>query len=1589
MADLTIDNLYQKKAALDQIGSDATAMSAANFDRVEIISDPVRGPIKYGYDAELGENFEISKTEAPPTDAVSEPNIKTVIEDGVSFDVEVLADGSEFLLGKTGEKRSGVKAQLKGPTEPEPPKEEDDGTVDVLKDVGRGVVSGALKGAEEFNKALRLDGVVDYIGDQLKSLGVDTSIDVDKPKGLAGQLTEPFAQGLTVMAPAAVTLGALGVTSAFLRWTLAGAAGDTLAFAPDAPAFGELAEDLGKLDNAALEALRVGIAEAFKKNEGDSELKKRIKNLGGGVLAGSTIDGLVGMFRAAKGLKNAPKAVKEKLRKFITEAETEFGGANAADVALAVKGELPGRGSLGDAEALPTPGSFQARKLPSNISALREISNNPNVDELRSMAEAVKDRATRQGADAEIVRGGSAAGETFYVDFSLSGFSANRIRISDHSVGPARLSEAAINVRSGKQIDDALKAVDDYVGSVIARADEIQSAKKAITDADKAKWKKIKKRKNAEKRENDFLKELSAKTGFDEKTIRSALSERVFGPPKTTKVLRDAADVALAARAKPELFDSGSIIGPDNPKFSFPNNPPPPPKHLRPEQASAWQRVPIVAEKVRKMLGEKFDVPIEVSISDGNFGRSYYLYPHLRYSDGFQRAIRVSDHGANARTHVVEARIDPLADLEPQFNKAIKILLANLAADTGGSVGAAGTAVALPVAAQGQDKEDDAVELAGLIDRFLTRAVRAAKEVPTARPKPGKAPHIDAPGAPKIPPIGRVSTTEEAMAAFENVAKGKAAEIKKATRGKVALKETEQAGRRMEREVLDLMGETGDSVTDFMAGLASSVKNLDARVQAARELLVASMELAMDRATAIVKPLEEISDKELFDFLEQEARHNQLQILFTGARAEIGRALGSFRNVAESAGDVSLTAKERTSQVIAEAIQQAGGKKAIVARAAALLATPPEKRGGLIKAAQHATALDVIQEIFINNLLFGLRTQEINFASTQAFMLWQPVERLAAAMIGVGRRALGSTDETVQMNEAVALLVGYVEGIPDSAKVAWQVFRTETPADPLTKIETSRFRAISSERLGLDPNSALGKAIDIYGVYQRLPGRGLSSVDEFNKGIARNMERRAQAVRLSNAALDEGVEPKEAAQLYADIMAGRNDAAEEAAKSFADTVTFTRQLGEGGQALQKAIRKVPGVFVAWPFLRTPANLFKEFIYRGPQAVLSPKVYRDFMAGGIARDMAIAKVGLGTGLMAWATTLASNGIITGYGPTNFKQRGPWLEKNQPYAINLRKMLGDEQFEKMGLEREWLPFGGLEPLDTLFGVASNYAQWKMWGPIDQVQEEEELISVAALGAVIQNIGDKTYLQGVAQAAEAFKEPGRYLERYLANIVSRAIPFVGTTMSADIESAISPPRSDVRRDPNETNPAINHFYAVLNKVMARTPGLSASLPPNVTDDGVDIVAFEGNWINAFNRFAPKGDKATPYHEELIRLRYPLSKPARAAFGVKLTPGQYHKMMKAFNEIKMEYVPGDGKPINKLAALNRLVASAQYNAQFTVEAKIDLLKRVRSKYLDVAKNAMVDVTNETGFFDSDLFAAKIERGAIVGTPDFLEPQP
>src|SRR3546814_2542190 len=80
--------------------------------------------------------------------------------------------------------------------------------------------------------------------------------------------------------------------------------------------------------------------------------------------------------------------------------------------------------------------------------------------------------------------------------------------------------------------------------------------------------------------------------------------------------------------------------------------------------------------------------------------------------------------------------------------------------------------------------------------------------------------------------------------------------------------------------------------------------------------------------------------------------------------------------------------------------------------------------------------------------------------------------------------------------------------------------------------------------------------------------------------------------------------------------------------------------------------------------------------------------RDFAAGGARRDLAIAKVMVGSGVGATIAELAAKGIVSGSAPSADNQRRLMLANGwQPYSIKI----GDQYYSYRRLDPFAMPFG----------------------------------------------------------------------------------------------------------------------------------------------------------------------------------------------------------------------------------------------------------------------------------------------------------
>jgi hypothetical protein len=98
-----------------------------------------------------------------------------------------------------------------------------------------------------------------------------------------------------------------------------------------------------------------------------------------------------------------------------------------------------------------------------------------------------------------------------------------------------------------------------------------------------------------------------------------------------------------------------------------------------------------------------------------------------------------------------------------------------------------------------------------------------------------------------------------------------------------------------------------------------------------------------------------------------------------------------------------------------------------------------------------------------------------------------------------------------------------------------------------------------------------------------------------------------------------------------------------------NTFTSPLETGSFGAKVQALAGDNLLVKMHLPFIRTPLNLFDQTLQRTPFAPIS-KAWRDQVAeGGITRDIALAKMGMGTTALTVFGALAANGMITGGGP----------------------------------------------------------------------------------------------------------------------------------------------------------------------------------------------------------------------------------------------------------------------------------------------------------------------------------------------------
>jgi len=699
-----------------------------------------------------------------------------------------------------------------------------------------------------------------------------------------------------------------------------------------------------------------------------------------------------------------------------------------------------------------------------------------------------------------------------------------------------------------------------------------------------------------------------------------------------------------------------------------------------------------------------------------------------------------------------------------------------------------------------------------------------------------------------------------------------------AKRGVINWQETEKLA-----EKLGLTPDHLKRLIDREAGKTFNVEELEGAARAVDETYQRTHEQMVQLAQKIEQG--RITDEELAAAAEAFVQTANIGAQWTGVSGEAGRALQILRKHQDT---------KSKAEVLRDLAEGQGGMDMLKAKIIAFSrAGSPTAAAQVARDTMKVTKWDKFMEYYYFSLLSGVPTHVVNVVSTGFQGLVQEIDNFIAAGIG---KITGSQDR-ITFNEVKARLGAVGTGANLGIREAVRVFK-DFEGEGFeefgpTKIDYPQKRAIKGTK---------GKVF-------RFPMRMLSTEDTFWKAMLYNMG-------IAQFAEVEAKRTGKPAQFFID---NPTDMMKEQAWKQAKQGTFTEEAGDIGKAIKQLRKNVPIFNLVFPFVQTPGNILKVALKHSFMAPIFKDVRADFEAGGRRRDLALAKIGVGSAIGLTGFALAAAGKIVGQPPEDANERRLWYRQGkQPNSIKV----GDQ----------WVSFSRIEPLGMLLGIFADAHQFADRFTVDEAGEMWSMV----MGSIASNLTSKTYLRGLTDVINVIQEPERYGERYIHNFLSTLAVPVGVSYMA-----------------KAYDDKLRQAETIVDAVKRRVPGLSETLPERLDIFG-DTVKSEGTPVYRF--FSPaylKTSRNDQVANEL--LAYDVSFPAigKSFRGVELTPEQrnslveltgkpaYQILQKVIQSSGYQQLPG----ILKQRVLEKVIRDVRADArEYWVHQYPDLMRAIHN---------------------------------------------
>lgn len=743
----------------------------------------------------------------------------------------------------------------------------------------------------------------------------------------------------------------------------------------------------------------------------------------------------------------------------------------------------------------------------------------------------------------------------------------------------------------------------------------------------------------------------------------------------------------------------------------------------------------------------------------------------------------------------------------------------------------------------------------------------------------------------------------------------------------------------------------GKLSSDAIPEAAARVDGLDSFVIKAEETRAAVAYKVKELANIVKAAPSEVTTAEFKDAFK---KLTVIDAMVSNNKSEIARAMKAMQRPT-TGGDMASAILAKTGSMVGVSGKSEWDKLA------EMVGQLPDSASitRMAKAANAPNWKDAVTEVYIN-ALFSPPTFMVNALSNSLSMGGAVVERYAGA---VKSQVSGSGE--LSFREANNYALGLTKGVVEGVMAFSQAWRTNAPVmGNNVSLDTTQHTALSGATFGIKDGDSplmtkLGKGIDLAGtVLRSIPGgtRSLMASDEFFKAmfyrgeLAALAQREAQKVGLKAGTpeylakireIELGASTAKVGEPYYGISMQAQNSAERS--------TFTEALGEGGQKMLEGFRKIPGSYIAAPFVKTPVNLIKYMGRRTPAlAAHSDYMLGELAAGGARADLAEAQIGLGTMYLTAGLTLASGGYLKGAISENFASQRNLTQ----LGVDQQSYVDPETGEQTFLGRlDGNPISFLLFSATVHETVQAYIEANAEEMTDDELQDGILeIMAIPLGVASKYVLSKTWTQGVAQILDAIQKDteGNYIQKAAGNLLPAGNSLKWVNKQSE-------------------DPYLREASSALEEMQNKIPGLSRTLPPvpDLLGNPTQAKQLGEYGINPITQRIPDNH---PVVAELRRLQLQdpnkviLGGVTRVIDGVKLDGVEKWNFMQFVRHIK----DSDGKDL--VDTLEEVVNSSDYkDPRMTDEMRNNLLSDLYNKRKDLAKKALQ--------YDSLMFSQGNER--------------